>query len=214
MRVRISIALGALLAGGLQAQKTINPLAQTGLSGSPGGQTTILGNSTVGYTEALQEIRWTEYADQPCLLTITTGYFYGSPNPYRPELKICDWPRRSGSGLFPSVKELGSTTEEVASWKTVKFANNPRYFIRGVAVCKSSKDNNRIKGIRIYPAKVWTSPRAIDVINDPDEASRTNCGTWDAPAFCPANYIAVQLMVYHRPHQITGLGLTCRQIEY
>lgn len=214
MRIRISLALGAVLAGGLHAQRTINSLAQTGLSGSPGGQTTILGNSTVGHFEALQEIRWTEYADQPCLLTITTGSFYGGQSYFRPELKICDWPSYTLSDP-PSLKEImRGSFEEVASWKTVKFANNPRYFIRGVAVCKSSKDNNRIKGIRIYPAKVWTSPRAIDVINAPDEASRTNCGTWDAPAFCPANYIAVELMVYHRLHQITGLGLTCRQIEY
>jgi hypothetical protein len=214
MRIQATLGLAALLAGRVQAQTTVNPLAQTGLSGFTATRTTVLGSSSVGGIEALQEISWTELGDQPCLLKITYGSFNGGQLSFRPEMNICDWNENTVLDPFAAFANAVSIYEGLASWKTVTFANRPRYFIRGIAVCKTGSDNNRIKGIRIYPAKVWNTARDIEVINEPVAATRTNCGDWDSPAFCPSNYIAVELMVYHRPHQITGLGLKCRPVEY
>jgi hypothetical protein len=129
-------------------------------------------------------------------------------------MDICDRAEDLSLHPYTAVVQIVQANSEHASWKTVSFANRPRYFIRGVAVCKTSNDNNRIKGIRIYPAKVWHTARDIEPIHEPEEVSRTNCGQWEPARFCPTNYIAVQLMVYHRPHQITGLGLKCRPVTY
>jgi hypothetical protein len=79
-----------LLAGRAEAQTTINPLGSDRRFRFTGPRTTVLGNSIVGDVDALQEISWTEYTDQPCLLKITVGSFNGGQSSFRPEMDICD----------------------------------------------------------------------------------------------------------------------------
>lgn len=105
--------------------------------------------------------------------------------------------------------------------RSVGFSDRPRFFIRGLAVCTSSVDKNfkRLKGLRVYAAKVWQTRERVDEL-DPatdraqDEHARPNCGRWHDDVFCDAGYIAQGLNVYSEGDAITGLGLHCRKVIY
>ena len=100
--------------------------------------------------------------------------------------------------------------------KLVEFTDNARYFVRGIAVCSSKDDKNkqRLKGIKLYAAKVWLTKREVEELSTALVEEHTNCGTWNAAVFCPADTAATGLIVHRIDRSISGLGLRCRPILY
>jgi hypothetical protein len=113
----------------------------------------------------------------------------------------------SGSGMNYSPLPQSSS-------RTVSFTYDVRYFIRGIAVCNNNNSNHRLKGIRIYPAKVWVTQQRVDELTAKEEASHTNCASWSSAEYCPANQVASAIVVHHSDKEITGLALRCRRVDY
>ncbi len=173
-------------------------LTSTGYSGWAG---------TVSYADApvlpeggmggLYGIDWYEDGDQPCHLgtywrTLTQGtevYTNG------------DFDHCAGS---PGNR------------KAVQFSDNPRYFIRGIATCSSKVDKNkqRIKGIKVYAAKVWLGKPEVEELTTAIQDDHKNCDTWNAAVFCPADQAATGLVIHRLDRSISALGLRCRPILY
>jgi len=100
---------------------------------------------------------------------------------------------------------------------------SPQFFVRGVAICDNGNNNHRLKGIRLYKAKVWKTKKQIDVLDGTASASHTNCKTWKKAVFCPAGTIATSL-VLHTDSQIgvsgqfssavKGISLLCKTVTW
>jgi hypothetical protein len=146
---------------------------------------------------------WDEDGDKPCDMEIDPRALSGpaSSGSSPASMDICGNPE-------PSL--AGTTSQR----KTVSFGGNPRHYLRGVAVCTNNNDNHRLKGIRIYAAKVWLAPEQVDELSASDQADRPNCATWHPAVYCPADQIASALVVHHSDKEITGLGLRCRKVEW
>ncbi len=100
--------------------------------------------------------------------------------------------------------------------KAVIFADNPRYFVRGIATCSSKVDKNehRVKGVKIYAAKVWMTKPDVEALTTVQLDDHANCGTWNAAVFCPAGQVAVGLVIHREDRSMTGLGLRCRPVHF
>jgi hypothetical protein len=196
----ITILLSASLAPWAQAQTTINPVTTTAISGYNAAQLTWLavGEGPIG----IKAVRWFEDGDKPCFMQIYQRALSGSPvSDFGAQLDIC-------GGNDIGVPGAGS-------WeKTVTFDGYPRYYIRGVSVCTNNNSNHRLKGIRIYAAKVWATEERVDQLSTKDEKDRPNCANWHPAVFCPADNIASALVVHHSDKEVTGLALRCRRVDY
>ena len=102
------------------------------------------------------------------------------------------------------------------NWKYAHFIDNPRYFVRGLAVCSSQNDNNykRLKGIKIIAAKVWLTQPEVESLTTTVIQDHTNCGTWHETVYCPGGTIAYGINVHRDGDEITGLALKCRDIDF
>ncbi len=142
----------------------------------------------------IKEIRWSEKGDKPCSMLVRTRAL---------DLTI----DKTG---YESVSLCGSNSSE----KKVEFRNR-RYFLRGIAACttnKKSSSKNRLKGIRIYPARVAASGTVTN-INTFEEERRHHCDTWFPPVFCSDGEIASGVNIYYEDDVFRGLGLRCRSVE-
>lgn len=101
----------------------------------------------------------------------------------------------------------------------VGFGANPRYFVRGIAVCSSKVQANskRMKGFRIVAAKIWQTKRELDDLATTDTDSRNNCGgNWHDTVYCDPGHVASGVNVYwdRKEDSIVGLGLRCRYVAW
>lgn len=149
---------------------------------------------------------WWENRDKPCEFAI-----------HRVSLN----PVSSGTSSLTDVKKppadnsksicSGSAGDE----KTVKFLDGTQRFVRGIAVCTSDKaksSDERIKGLRIYAAKV-NDNGTVEKLDVNRDDHRTNCKTWHAPVYCPSDYIVTALRLHQIHDYFTGIGIKCRQVN-
>jgi hypothetical protein len=100
-------------------------------------------------------------------------------------------------------------------------SERPLTFIHGISTCNSKNDDNdRIKGVRVFGAKIWKTERRIDErvpldLND-DHFEKTNCDkdTWTSPKFCDEGFVASGLNVHREEESIVGLALRCREVDW
>lgn len=150
-----------------------------------------------GGMAGLYGIDWYEESNQPCRIGLYSRTLTEASEAYtNATLNFC-----SGGG---------------GNRKEVRFKDNPRYFVRGIAVCSSKVDKNhkRMKGVKLYAAKVWLSKRDVQELTTAIVEDHANCGTWNAPVYCPANHVATGLIAHRDGKSITGLGLKCRPVLY
>jgi hypothetical protein len=200
-RVILAATIGAaLLTGSARAEARFFVGDQSTRTSYSGWAGTISTTGEVGMIEGgmsgLIGITWYEDSDQPChlgthLRTLTQGseaYIDG-------DFKHC-------AGNPGNIKSVG-------------FWDNPRYFVRGIAVCSSrTGKSERVKGIKLYAAKAWLTKPEVEELTTAVMEDHTNCGTWNAAVFCPADQAATSLIIYRADRSITGLGLRCRPIQY
>ncbi len=142
----------------------------------------------------IKEIRWSEKGDKPCSMLART----------RPLDSTID---KTG---YESVSFCGTGSSE----KKVEFRDS-RYFLRGIAACmteKKSSRKNRLKGIRIYPARVAANG-SVTAMNTYEEERRHHCDTWFPAVFCGNDEIASGINIYYEDGTFRGLGLRCRRVE-
>ena len=110
--------------------------------------------------------------------------------------------------------EIAASCTNPGSQKEVAFTNRDTY-IRGVQVCWA--DNmvlKRVKGVRIYGAKLNKSTGALVNTSGYKEFSRTNCDTWKPAKFCGAGKVATGVnMQYHLNYAFDGISLECRSVN-
>ena len=192
----IVLSGGATVATG---QTTVGPVTTTAISGYNAAELTWLavGEGPFG----INEVSWWEDSDKPCFMrigvrTLKEPASFGGQQ----QIDICN----------PGLVDYFVGTET----KTVTFQSNPRHVVRGVAACTNNKDNHRLKGVRIYAAKVWTTSEQVEELSVSDQEDRPNCATWHRAVYCPVDQIASALVVHHSDKEITGLALRCRKVEY
>jgi len=150
-----------------------------------------------GGKAAVYGIDWYEEGNQPCRIGMYSRTLTEASEVYtNTSLNNC-----SGTG---------------GNRKEVRFADNPRYFVRGIALCSSKVDSNRkrMKGVKLYAAKVWLNKPEVQELTTAIVDDHANCGTWNAPVYCPANQVAVGLIAHRDGKSFTGLGLKCRPVRY
>lgn len=201
-RILLAVTIGAaFLAGSARADQDPffvgDQLTSTSYSGWA-GTISSTGESVMfeGGMGGLMGITWFEDRDQPChlgthLRTLTEGTEVYT------------------NGDFDHCAGNPGNRKEVGFW------DNPRYFVRGIAVCSSKTGNEeRMKGIKLYAAKAWLTKPEVEELTTAVMEDHTNCGTWDAAVFCPADHAATSLIIHRSDRSITGLGLKCRPIQY
>ena len=202
MRVRTLMMVGLVAAGSasaVTAQRTVDPVSTTAVSGYTSSDVTWLSVGGAGNV-AIKGLTWREDADKPCHMAISERGLAEATPWDAPSMDIC--------GIVSSYL-IATATERVLS-----FDANPRYFLRGIAVCNNDKSNHRLKGIRIYAAKVWSTQQQVDELTMSQQTSLTNCDRWDSAVYCPADNVASAVVVHHNNKEITGLALRCRPIDY
>ncbi len=100
---------------------------------------------------------------------------------------------------------------------------SPGIFVRGVSICDNDKDNHRLKGIRLYSAKVWDTRKQIDTLSGYVGDSHSACKAWKPAVYCASGTIATS-MVLHVNRQngtlgsssdaVWGISLLCRKVEW
>ena len=174
----------------------------TGVSGHRSESQQLLNASPLGLTG----LAWHEARDNPCgFRLLTKDLQKGRDVGFGEAFTGFDCPKPLPGGLPPFP------------WgEDVNFSGNPRYYVRGVAVCNNKKSNKRMKGLRIYPAKV--SPNKAQIVElgkaASDEHKHTNCSDWDDPVFCPDGKVAFGVIVHYTHKGITGLALRCKEVQW
>lgn len=201
--MRTNLLLAAALAGigasGAAAQRTVDPVTTTEVSGFRSSEVTWLavGEGLLG----ISGLGWSEDGDKPCWMQVYQRALQGEvTSSWTDPMDIC------------GVRT--SHPFSVDSGKSILFGDNPRYFVRGIRACNNNRDNHRLKGVRIYAAKVWATRAQIDELSHSEAEDRTNCATWDAPVYCPDGQIASAVVVHHSDDEITGLALRCRRVVW
>jgi hypothetical protein len=182
------------------AQRTVDPVTTTTVSGFTSSVVTWLAVDGGG-TNGISAVTWREDMDKPCFMSVTPRNLVEGTQALPNAMDIC--------GVYTTPAFGGINTE-----RTLTLASNPRYFVRGVAVCNNDKSNHRLKGVRIYPAKVWATQEQVDELSWNQQTSLTNCERWDSAVYCPADSVASAIVVHHSTKEITGLALRCRRVTY
>lgn len=163
---------------------------------------TVEHNSSMGIHQLIMK----ESNDRPCNLKIFTkplddGEATAYSNTYGYDERVVSTDICSGS----DSKSL-----------SVEFIN-PDMYIRGIEVCttnKSDPDNDRIKGLRIYPAKVTQDGLVTSAVGSKEDTNPNCNNNWKGAVYCPSGMIASGLRMYHNDDWYRGLSLICRQVTY
>ncbi len=139
----------------------------------------------------IQEIAWEELSDKPCYFGVTGKNPDVAPSKWTDNESICGGNSR------------------IDSRKTVKFKDNPRYFVRGISVCTNNRSNHRLKGIKIYAAKLPAHNSRVDELTVTKKKEHTNCRTWHSPVYCPANEVAFGMDMRVKDGAVVGIALRC-----
>jgi hypothetical protein len=168
----------------------------TGISGVEGA-----GVSPIGETpgNGLRGIGWYEKGDVPCKFE---SYMRNANN--------------GGKTFFG--KYWNGCVGNFGSEKTVTL-DDARQFVRGIAVCDSGNLNSRIKGIRLYKAKVWKTKKVIDEVYPSKSEKRTNCKTWRKAVFCSDGAIATSAVIHwdfsgKSSQAAVGISLECQDVTW
>jgi len=209
-----TLVLGVLVAatpaaGGYRTDLHVSFVAgttTTTVSGANGDASTEVAGAA---SRGVYGMKWSETADMPCY--------------WEPQWRNIN----NGYDVSGGVAYNGCRGGSRSDTKTVLF-DNPRLYVRGVAVCKST-DSLRVKGIKIYPAKVWATKAQIDSITTPKVEQRTNCGTWKSPVYCPRGTVATSVVFHHSADSgvkfvgvavpvygdsVVGIALKCQAVAW
>jgi hypothetical protein len=181
--------------------RLVGPEQQAGEVSGFGGNRAQVGQSDELY--AVERLQFGEKGDKGCFLKVESGNI-NDPSASRKtaQLDLCD-----GNG--PTDRSLEYVPLLTTSHDT---------FIYGIGACTSKTENfKRLKGVRVYRAKIHPDGR-WDKITDEDQSfDRPNCESWKTPVFCPDGWFANEVVVSFQQNGnddiFTGLNLRCKKME-
>lgn len=173
------------------AELDASTVSNTAVSGYA-GQASEAATVSLG-EKGITQIAWEELSDKPC------------------HIELVGKDPDNASDTQWGVEDVCGGISRVDSRKTVKFKDNPRYFVRGIQVCSNNKNNHRLKGIKIFAAKLPAGNDDIQTLTVTNKKERTNCKNWHQAVYCPSNKVASGLNVKIDDHSIVGLGLECKE---
>lgn len=101
------------------------------------------------------------------------------------------------------------------SKKSIQFSKTNE-FVRGIQVCLNSK-GNKVKGIKIYGARLDVGAGTLTNISTPKKLERANCKDWKNAVYCPNGMLAHQVRAYWwnfwGTGDLRGLSLRCRKLK-
>jgi hypothetical protein len=158
-----------------------------------------------GSTYALERLQFGEREDRGCYVKVEQGHLQGPSHGER-RLKTFD--------LCGSKGPTDSSLEYVPLLTT-----SHDTFIYGVAACTSGVNDTRLKGVKVYRAKI-TPTGDWERISTPALMDRPNCKTWHPAAMCEEGSLASELVINYRlenskkeEYAFTGLNLRCRKLS-
>ena len=196
LTVTLGLALAAPAWAGDYVKRKDKTIEKTKVSGNAG---TAVKEITDLDQAAMTSISVTETSDVPTQIKFNFKWLPGKTDA-----------DKSSPGeetvQYPNGPKIGTS-----AFKGTGFSKNPELFIRGVKVCQNKK-NNRIKGIKIYSAKVDAAGK-VTKGNPEDEFKRPNCNDWKNGVFCPDNKVAVGAIGHYSDKGFVGLALRCQAVE-
>ncbi len=144
----------------------------------------------------LTGINYKEVSDQACLFSVVVRSL------------------QNVSGTNVAQDELGymgcGSVEGYGRKKTVKLGGN--YFIHGLSVCTNKTRETRkrrVKGIRIWGARVGSSPISVRPTSTMASSQRPGCKIWQKKVTCGRGRIASGLDFHIGDRGVSGLALRC-----
>ena len=195
--------------GSAQIYDPYTPATITGVSGYPG--LTELVDATREF--GVYGVAWAEQSDIPCSMSLLERRIDDGQNTAARTLDLCG--RESGFRVLGLVwVPTGGASRQA------DFAGAGRRFIRGIQVC-ANPGNKRMKGVRIFAARVALGDGTVTTVNAQKEAKMPNCAPdeWDDPVYCPAARVATGIVVHYVGrrgrimNKVTGLSLQCRTLR-
>lgn len=194
---QVVIASSALAGGTITLSGTVTTTNVSGHTGTP----KTVGNPSSVTPWGLKELALGEKHDKPCYLHVLARSLPDGDqtNAVLPDgtANLC------GGNAYDALR--------------VNFADNARYFIRGLQVCTTDKADtrdNRIKGVKIYPAKVDKETGAVSDLTSYEKVENPNCKKWHPAVYCPKGSVAVEVVGHQTDGIYRGLGMKCRAVTY
>ncbi len=168
---------------------------ETAVSGDEANRAVIAG----GPHAVIEGVEFRERNDRPCWLRVDF-------RTHRPDVQRTSqtFDRCGGAASGGRSVRIGDVSSEFR-------------MVSGLVVCQR-RQNERLKGIRVYGATVTPTlgVRHDDALTDVRE--RANCNDWRPRVSCPANQVGKALLVHFRstpgaPDEIVGLALRCAGAE-
>ena len=153
---------------------------------------------------AISGLETAESLDKPCRMGVMFKGMPGTASQYRNydtnygEQQINIQCSLSMSDWIPSRRRAGF------------FAANRRY-VAAAAVCTNSR-NGRVKGLRVYPARVLNSGQVEHLLTQTREFERQNCNDWKRASICPADKVATGVIAGFNQRGIVGIRLQCSAV--
>jgi hypothetical protein len=169
---------------------------ETGVSGYTGKKFTHYNlNSTGGITG----IKFTEAADKPCVF-------------WKVERDLDDVTGKNKTGSQVNLRCKGTVAWGLR--KAVYFSGDR--FVHAIKVCTTNHkrpSRRRIKGIKIYAARVQSSPVKVTPKHDvTSTAKRPHCKKWHKKVSCGDRRIAYGFIIHQGDYGASGIALKCTDL--
>ena len=219
--IMVLLALTTNLAWAVDA--TIQPYGTVGtpaISGN-GGYAAPL---DIEIASILHRINLAEKGDRPCLVQ-ARYWFERSTNDQPPELETSGdnaWANTCNGSLTSGTGALRSPANNKAAaipGRVEPDSDGARRAAVGVAVCLNGK-RTRVKGIRIYGAKIEANGQIVRESALNDDFQRTNCKTpWASASMCGNLRVVTGLdLQFSKPlgnskNELVGIGVRCQRVR-
>jgi hypothetical protein len=210
--LKLSFMLSLVSAGSISAADMAwqsGTETTTGYSGWAGSISELESASPGGQQAGLYGIAWMEHRDEPCWLGIYSRDLNDGNKTVYTNKGNAYVNRHSDDRSVNNHCPGGS-----GSWTDLSFADNPRYYVRGLAVCTNDKENHRMKGVKLYAAKVWTTKPSVEALSTTILETHAHCDVWHGAVFCPSGAVANGVVLHRQGNAITGLGLKCQAVKF
>lgn len=197
------VAITTLVAATVLANIQVTHTTKTAVSGNSGVEHVVAFSASDGFM--LTGLKVGENSDRPCLLTIVGQ-------------------RLVNGGAEASSKQFnlpGCETNGLGGLKSISFQSPGDGSLRvtgSLEVCtsdKSSSSANRMKGAKIHARKVDTNAR-VTADAAVEEYHQNNCKEWHPLVACPADQVAVGVVLELTSEgeygSIQGMRLQCASI--
>jgi hypothetical protein len=156
---------------------------------------------------AISGLETAETSDRPCRVGIMRKGLPGQHDAFQNYDYGIYGNQQVNQGCPPSIVP----TDWIPSRKRAGFFTANNLYVNAAEVCDSkNKNNERIKGLRVFGSRITNSGN-VNLAQEQDEFARANCGQWQSRVSCPSNEIATGIRAHFDTDGFVGLQLYCSQ---